>query len=130
MIKLCFKCKKNPAKLAACGKSQGYCRQCFAAYQKAYYHANLETKKTQRDRGKNKRKAIINELKDRPCMDCGNSYPSCCMDFDHRDAINKLIDVSDAVCENWPMTRVIAEIAKCDLVCSNCHRIRTRDGRP
>jgi len=66
---------------------------------------------------------LINEAKDKPCMDCGIKYPSYVMDFDHRDRNSKIASISDM--KYFSTNRLIAEIAKCDVVCSNCHRIRT-----
>ena len=45
------------------------------------------------------------------------------MDFDH--VRGKTAGISRLLQANVSMTRLLAEIAKCDLVCSNCHRIRT-----
>lgn len=59
-------------------------------------------------------------------MDCGNSFPSECMDFDHVRG-TKLVQVSDLTWSNE--TTLMTEIAKCDLVCANCHRIRTKARR-
>ncbi|MGH2718466.1 MAG: hypothetical protein ACRDJU_07795, partial [Actinomycetota bacterium] len=59
-----------------------------------------------------------------PCMDCGQIYPFFVMDFDHRDRSQKEALISEYVnriCKAPPL----AEMAKCDVVCSNCHRIRT-----
>lgn len=63
-----------------------------------------------------------------PCHDCGNKFPACCMDFDHRPGEGKL-DCIGKLVMTAPWTEIEAEIAKCDLVCANCHRIRTRDRR-
>ena len=66
----------------------------------------------------------VNALKTGPCMDCGGRFPPCAMDFDHRDGDTKLASVSRLIAaSSW--ARIEAEIAKCDLVCANCHRIRT-----
>jgi hypothetical protein len=71
-----------------------------------------------------KRKAQLEELKKRPCHDCGGLFPPICMDFDHREPDNKLFCISARKYHvGWGA--LLAEIAKCDLVCSNCHRIRT-----
>lgn len=72
------------------------------------------------------RRALLDQLKAKPCKDCGNSYPPECMDFDHRDPTTKAGQVSDLV--HCKLERLHAEIAKCDLVCANCHRIRTHRG--
>ena len=56
-------------------------------------------------------------------MDCETSYPAVCMDFDHRDPSKKICSVSEAAKKSYDL--MINEISKCDVVCSNCHRIRT-----
>lgn len=66
---------------------------------------------------------MVDEIKAVPCMDCGNSYPSCVMDFDHRE--DKLMDVGRLVGHGYSIKRILAEIEKCDIICANCHRIRT-----
>jgi hypothetical protein len=67
---------------------------------------------------------MVQEAKSRPCADCGVSYPYYVMDFDHRDGVEKSMIVSKLV--NFGATqRLVDEMAKCDVVCANCHRIRT-----
>ena len=65
----------------------------------------------------------LRKLKDAPCMDCGNRFPPECMDFDHVRGV-KAFEISRAAARTEEAVR--AELAKCDLVCANCHRIRTR----
>ncbi len=60
-----------------------------------------------------------------PCTDCGSRFPACCMDFDHRGG-DKHREVGALVARSSPWETIAAEIAKCDLVCANCHRIRTK----
>lgn len=67
--------------------------------------------------------AWFRALKTGPCKDCGGTFPPVCMDFDHRDRSTKVADVS--VLARSSKAKCLAEIAKCDLVCANCHRIRT-----
>ena len=71
------------------------------------------------------RRAYVDAKKEGPCEDCGVVYPSYVMDFDHRDPATKHRGVATAVSEGWAIARIQAEIDKCDLVCSNCHRERT-----
>jgi hypothetical protein len=61
-------------------------------------------------------------LKSKPCTDCGHKFPACCMDFDHVRG-KKLWNVSGGGNRKW--STILKEIAKCELVCANCHRIRT-----
>ncbi|MDQ3748589.1 MAG: hypothetical protein M3367_06190 [Acidobacteriota bacterium] len=60
-------------------------------------------------------------MKNRPCADCEKTYPPYVMDFDHTE--NKLFTIGAGL-HNYHK-KVIAEIAKCDVVCANCHRERT-----
>ncbi len=62
-----------------------------------------------------------------PCVDCGHFFPACCMDFDHAIG-DKLAEVGVLAARSATWELIQAEIDKCDLVCANCHRIRTRDG--
>ena len=66
----------------------------------------------------------IIEQKDRPCMDCGHTYPHYVMDFDHREDEEKLYEPTRLyVMQSWKKAR--EEVEKCDVVCANCHRERT-----
>lgn len=70
----------------------------------------------------NERQEFLNSVKQVPCADCGNLFPPCAMDFDHVDG-EKFSGVAEM--KSYSMERIKEEIAKCDIVCSNCHRIRT-----
>lgn len=68
----------------------------------------------------------VNALKEgKPCTDCGGIYPPVCLDFDHLPQFQKRLGVARMVgtCRSW--AAIEAEIAKCELVCANCHRLRT-----
>jgi hypothetical protein len=63
----------------------------------------------------------LRRAKDKPCADCGHSFPSYVMDFHHRDPSTKLFGIGDAP---RGKQQLIAEVAKCDVICANCHRER------
>lgn len=65
-------------------------------------------------------------LKSQPCVDCGNTFPPECVDFDHVRGI-KRYPVGKMLHHKYE--RIVEEIAKCDVVCSNCHRVRTHERR-
>lgn len=72
-----------------------------------------------------KKRQVIDKIKEsNPCHDCHNYFPAVCMDFDH--LADKTSNVSRAVTDKWSDERIMNEIAKCELVCANCHRIRTQ----
>lgn len=63
----------------------------------------------------------------RGCADCGyNTHPAA-LDFDHLPGTQKSVGVSRL--SGFPWEKVEEEIAKCEVVCSNCHRIRTAERR-
>ncbi len=71
-------------------------------------------------------RALLNALKSVPCADCGNTFPPYVMDFDHlRDKKSKKSAVGLMAMQEHSMKVILEEIAKCEVVCSNCHRIRT-----
>ncbi len=57
------------------------------------------------------------------CADCGGSYPPYVFDF-HHVSTDKLFDVTHMASRSRTLDEVKAEIAKCVLLCSNCHRTR------
>lgn len=69
---------------------------------------------------------LIREHKDVPCTDCRVRYPHYTMEFDHVVG-TKLFGLARWKEGPNPHTRqeVLAEMAKCEVVCSNCHRHRT-----
>ena len=65
------------------------------------------------------------QLKSEPCTDCGGKFHWCAMDFDHLGDEDKVLNVNIMVSRGFARDRILAEIAKCELVCANCHRVRT-----
>lgn len=56
-------------------------------------------------------------------MDCGNEYPYYVMDFDHVRGTKKF--GINGTSDSHGIKAILEEVEKCDIVCSNCHRIRT-----
>lgn len=57
------------------------------------------------------------------CADCLREYPPYVLEFDHVDPTTKRFNVGHASAAP-SMEALLAEIEKCDIVCSNCHKIR------
>lgn len=71
------------------------------------------------------KKKLVDDLKaSTSCKDCGLKYHPCVMDFDHVRG-EKVEHVSVMISRGYSLEAIQAEIAKCELVCSNCHRMRT-----
>jgi len=74
-----------------------------------------------------RRAAELQKLKESsPCTDCGRYYPSYVMQFDHVSG-DKKFNISKASRGFTSTARLEAELAKCELVCANCHAIRGHD---
>lgn len=71
-----------------------------------------------------KKKEYLRQVKNNPCVDCTIKYPYYVMDLDHREGEEKDRKVSSML-KSAGWKRFLDECKKCDLVCSNCHRIRT-----
>jgi hypothetical protein len=68
----------------------------------------------------------IQEMKSStPCMDCKESFPYYVMDFDHVRG-RKHKNVMELI-PTLSKKKIDEEIAKCEIVCSNCHRVRTHN---
>ncbi len=72
---------------------------------------------------------LLDKLREAPCSDCGERFASYVMQFDHRDPTTKTYLVSQMI-GRTSTARILAEVAKCDIVCANCHRQRTYVRRP
>ncbi len=70
---------------------------------------------------------LTDQIKSGPCADCRGVFDPICMDFDHRPGEIKGFSLS--VGYRVSAERQIAELAKCDVVCANCHRLRTHRQR-
>ena len=101
------------------------CRRRATAHQMVKRNESVVNLTTQIARG---HKAILVEYKGGCCKDCGGVFPLCCYDFDHlRD---KVFALGTSLGRKIEILK--SEADKCDLVCANCHRIRTqkRQGVP
>jgi hypothetical protein len=126
-MKICSQCKldlpvssfwKDKTKL------RSYCKECDKARRQRILDQDPDYFAAKTARSVAKRRAWLKEYKEStPCADCGVSYPHYVMDLDHRWDEEKAFTVGQAT----GLKKMKAEVAKCDLVCSNCHRIRTNN---
>lgn len=128
MDKTCCRCKKVKS-IIEFNKDKGtkdglcpLCKECRKKSRKKYYQANksIIIKKQQDKRRKGQE--WVRQFKDK-CKNCGETHPAC-LDFHHignkEAGIASMIhttNITDAL-----KKKIIAEIKKCEVLCSNCHR--------
>ncbi len=131
MTKTCTKCRVEKDefqfdwKNRAAGKRQVVCRGCHKVYRDAHYAAN----RAKRCKQASARRAINAEsnnlelaeyLLEHPCVDCGERDITV-LEFDHRDPMEKSFEIGEGTFDR-PAHSLLAEVAKCDVRCANCHR--------
>ncbi len=93
-------------------KKQSKCKTCHNKYQ-----VQQRTKRVIESG-----RFVCNYLIQNPCIDCGEDN-ILVLDFHHRIEENKRFNVGKGI-RSYSLTTLKKEIAKCDVLCSNCHRIR------
>src|SRR5215207_10371996 len=131
-MKICGTCRQEKAESDFSRKGeklQSKCRECQRAYHRLYYEKNksryFAKNRRNKNRQRNRLRAILWEAKQRPCQDCGVVFHPWVMEFDHRDGSTKLAAVGNLAGRGCRDARLLEEISKCDVVCANCHRMRT-----
>jgi len=126
--------KVGPVSEFESGKNR--CRPCAAARMREYYRVNHPQRIKNRELcAVNKKirvarnRAFVNQAKSKPCTDCNGEFPPYAMDFDHLDANLKICGVAILSSNGASIEVIENEIAKCELVCATCHRIRTLQRR-
>jgi hypothetical protein len=105
------------------------CLTCRRAGVRAHYRANRDYYLAKARRRQQRvvletRAWMIDYLRQHPCVDCAISNIRV-LEFDHRDPASKAAEVSFLARSGYSLARVVEEVAKCDVRCANCHRMRT-----
>lgn len=108
-------------------------REDANAYSRKHYAENSAVYKARSTRNnralRGRFREIINLAKSVPCSDCGIRYPAYVMHFDHLPEHEKCFTIAEAGRGGVSEERLAAEIAKCEVVCANCHAERTHRRR-
>jgi hypothetical protein len=104
---------------------QNHCKICISEFHKEHY---LERKDYYKDKAKKHNadyrlrnlQYTIDFLKEHPCIDCGEKDPVV-LEFDHRG--DKENNISHMITSSFE--KLVDEIQKCDVRCSNCHKRKT-----
>lgn len=106
---------------------QAWCRSCERVYKQAWYLRNRERHmanvhaQRQRVRSAN-RVRVLDYLMKHACVDCGEAN-LVVLDFDH--VRTKRWNIAYMVNRGFPWGTIQEEIQRCQVRCSNCHRIKT-----
>ena len=129
-IKICTKCQEQLPEESFCFsnkallKRRAWCRGCVKLYDiEAYKDGRKHNKnhKENNERIRNRNLAYLkNLLQSASCLDCGNTDWRL-LEFDHIG--DKKSNV--AALKSGTLQKIIDEISKCEIVCANCHRLRT-----
>jgi hypothetical protein len=107
---------------------QSACRDCNKEKSRAYYRTNNAQHKVKvlankQCRIKQNQGRLREYLLCHPCVDCGEE-DLVVLEFDHVKGV-KLRDVCGMVQAGYSWTKILAEVAKCEVRCANCHRRKT-----
>lgn len=100
-----------------------WCKACHVEYGRKRVEADRDHfLKYQRKR----RETVLDQLAalraEKGCETCGEKHPAC-LDYHHRDGEQKKFSISqEAARNNRNLEYLKEEIAKCAILCSNCHR--------
>ena len=123
-MKICSKCKCEKMKIEFHSNKRNkdglsyICIKCQNEYVKKHYYKNKQQYLNKNKERKNKAKHyVIQKKKEGKCVVCGENR-WWVLDFHHTesktDAVSKML--------GWGLERIKIEVAKCVLLCANCHR--------
>jgi len=89
------------------------------------YRRNVEKRKAKSTRFcRLAKEYVISQKEGKGCADCGNTFPTHCLDFDHLPQHKKRFSLGNPGSRGKEL--IDLEIAKCEIVCANCHSTRTK----
>lgn len=134
MKRICIKCNvEKPVEefYSPKGKIDNTCKSCHREYRKNHYKENKDTyiEKSKKNKPASRSRTIsyiLDYLREHPCSCCGETDMRC-LQFDHIDPNTKSYNVSHIVSGGYSVELVKAEIAKCVVLCANCHAKKTAE---
>jgi len=106
---------------------QSLCKTCRREYDAKYWRRTRVDRIQLRKVYRRELMAWYRALKSGPCVDCGSTFHHAAMHWDHLPGMSKRREVSNMVLRGFRRKTILDEISKCDLVCANCHAVRTFD---
>jgi transposase len=124
-----MKHKENILKLRAEGKSYRQIQEILNCSKGTIaYHLGSGQKEKTHKRTRDLRSINTEKLRkikeDSGCIDCGEKYPHYVLEFDHLPEYEKH-GIVTSIARRYSWKKAEEEIKKCEIVCKNCHGIRT-----
>jgi len=108
---------------------QVWCKPCRKEYDRAYHARNAERRRLQVKEARFRLVRLNRHLKAlTACADCGGHFHPAAMEWDHLPGSEKLDDVS-SLARAGKTKQFHSELSKCELVCANCHAVRSYERR-
>lgn len=117
----------------AAGQRHAQCKSCYKEHRTRYAAAHYQKYAEQyRQRARKRRARIKRELtlklweylRGKSCIVCGESDP-CVLEFDHIDPSSKRFGIAKGITDGRQWSDILNEIARCRILCANCHKRRT-----
>jgi 5-methylcytosine-specific restriction endonuclease McrA len=138
-VKICTKCGLEKfesdffVKDRRTGRLHAQCKLCYKEHRQTYYSHHyatyrdlyLKRAKVRRDKLRAEfRSNMLDYLSDKACVDCGEDDIRV-LELDHIHPEQKNFNISQAVKFGYSWEEVLTEMAKCRILCANCHKRRT-----
>lgn len=117
------------------GKLHSQCKTCYSnqrqkTWKEYYYRHGSNYRERAVDRNRrlkaSLREQLYSYLADKQCVSCGIKDPRV-LEFDHIDPKTKSFAIARAVHDILSWDKILAEVSKCQVLCANCHKIKTAE---
>ena len=108
---------RNKAK----GLHASYCKFCHRKIRNQIYAAGPLPDQTRVRKRVRENQQWLDEYRKQLACPCGENHPGC-LDFHHLDPKTKELPISQVAQRGWGRARILREMAKCKVLCANCHR--------
>lgn len=137
--KICSKCQKEKPmnEFRWRNRTKGYrscwCKSCFSLYEKEKWKDQTDNRRNKhRQQQLSRRSRNINHiwkyLSGKCCVECGITN-LIVLEFDHIEPNDKCGNISDLARDGYSIKNLQREMEKCQVLCANCHRIKTAKER-